>query len=284
MINEENSSFKECEAIHSKVKFLINSKLRMKILLYLLKSPSSIKTIADETSIVYSSISTNVHDLEKEEIIEKRDDKYYINNIYRIYLINLINFYNGVKFLEDNSKIINESAVSNESLDFFKRSYNYSGLKGIYNLKGLKIIKSSSADIFKTRRIFKDYLISSSNIKVVIPNVPHNYRDILKFWLDNEINVEIILSEEISDDYIDFVNSHSLNNDLIKNNLNLYLIDKIPLAIVISEIGLVFLFFDKLNHLNRKYAFVSNEQEAIDWGLRYFKKIKNSGEKYSPIK
>lgn len=279
MISKEKQMYDICKEIHSQIKFLLNSEFRLKIIFYLSNKSASIKSISKDFDVAYSSVFTIVHELEKDGILKQDGDSFTLANLYKIYLDNLINFYDSICFLEDKCTVINNSSLSTIPLDDFKNLMAISELQNIAHLKGLKLIESTSVDIFKTTRFVKDFLINNNEFKLILPFVPANYEDVLKCWVENKINAEFIVSDYFPEYYIKKIKE---NYDGNLSHFKFYKIDYIPyFLIAVSPNGFILSLFNKEKKINRKSLFYSTSQDTIDWANEYFKKVKEKGKVYN---
>ena len=64
-IKETKLMSTEIENINEKIQFLTKSGIRLHILNILSKNPQNIKELVDTTQITYSTLSSNLHKLEK---------------------------------------------------------------------------------------------------------------------------------------------------------------------------------------------------------------------------
>ena len=82
MINLENNEnyLKSYDSISEEVKYLANSIIRLKILATLFVCPLNMKDINSITSLSYSSISSNLHNLELKGHVYREHNKYFLSN------------------------------------------------------------------------------------------------------------------------------------------------------------------------------------------------------------
>ncbi len=84
------------EKTSHELKFVSNSIIRLKLLFALKTGGYSMKEISSMTKLSYCSLSTNVNNLELKNLVYRQEGKYYLENIMKIYLDNLLNVNNTI--------------------------------------------------------------------------------------------------------------------------------------------------------------------------------------------
>jgi len=147
--------------INEKMIFITNSKIRLKILTVLFEEDLTMKEINKETSLSYSSISTNIGKLEKEGYVFRENSNYYLSNEIRLYLINLLDFNDSLLL------------VINNFFDFFLyhniNNLNLHSIEDLYLLKNAKLIENDGYDVYKTYNTIKNIIINGE-------------KEVVKFW------------------------------------------------------------------------------------------------------
>ena len=152
--------------IDKDIKFLTKSEIRLKILNELDKKPNNVRGLVNETKITYSSISSNIGKLEKNQYITKVKHTYHINPMAQAYLKTLMDFKNSVKLVNDYDKFWNKHNLNQLSITSIKR---------ITDLKNSKLIETTPIDIYKTHNTIKDQIINANNIKAIFPYLHPEY-------------------------------------------------------------------------------------------------------------
>ena len=86
--------FEDFGKVQDEIKFLTKSEIRLEILKCLDESPYTVKEIVENTGMTYSSVSSNMNKLEKNKNIYKKDNKFRISYLTKIYFENIIHFKN----------------------------------------------------------------------------------------------------------------------------------------------------------------------------------------------
>ena len=103
MINlEDNKNYLESyELISEEVKYMTNSIIRLKILATLYKCPLNMKDLNSITSLSYSSISSNLHNLELKGHVYREHNKYYLSNTTKLEVEQVLKLGNLLNLLND---------------------------------------------------------------------------------------------------------------------------------------------------------------------------------------
>ena len=91
-MKKENLNMNFQTDIEKDIKFLAKSEIRLKILSELEKEPNNVRGIVKLTKITYSSVSSNIDKLKKNNHITKVNNKYHVTPMTEVYLKSLIDF------------------------------------------------------------------------------------------------------------------------------------------------------------------------------------------------
>ena len=103
--------------IKKELKFLTNSKVRLKLLICLYDSELTVKELHEKTNLNYSSITNNLNKLEEFEYINKNNEKYTLTTSTKMKLVNLLYFNNNLDFIYEYVDFINNHQVENDNID-----------------------------------------------------------------------------------------------------------------------------------------------------------------------
>ena len=113
-------------AISQDVKFISNSIIRLKVLKALYEKPSNMKELSVDTKLGYSSISGILHGLELKKLVYRKANKYYLVNLLKLQIKNILEFSITVNLLEKFFNIVEGHLVcgipkkSVEAMHFLK--------------------------------------------------------------------------------------------------------------------------------------------------------------------
>lgn len=271
MLKTKNNYFSSYESIENEIKFLINSKIRMKILNCLLYDSASMKDIHIKADLTYSSISNNIHKLEEKGYITQSSGKYRLNNLIKMKLYDIIDFNDSINVINEYNKFWTDH--NTEAIDI-------DSLRIISQLKGSEIIESDPTDIYKTHNYFKDLLKESSHIKSIFPFIHPEYYSIYENLIKNRANIELLLSKSIAISFIKSMDPNltkiALNEGKVKiKSLN----NEIKFALTVTNNFLSVGLFKLDNTYDQNKILISQHKKAIDWGNKTFETYRSYGKK-----
>ena len=89
---KEKSSLEIYENVSDEIKYISNSFIRLDIVETLFSGSKTMKEINSVTGLSYSSISSNIHNLELGGYVFREFNKYHLSNIMNIYFENILDF------------------------------------------------------------------------------------------------------------------------------------------------------------------------------------------------
>lgn len=273
---KETKCFNRFNIIQEEIKFLTNSDIRLKIFGCLYNEPSSMKGIHEKTKLNYSSISNNISKLEERGYIINKQGKYYLTNIARMKLTHIVYLNKSMNLLEDNSVFLNKHNVNNFQFNVFK---------DVSSLERLELIESTSTDVYRATRIFKDFFIGSHSLKAIFPYLHPQHSIIFEDWLERDVGVKLIIPKEVSKALINIIDNYKPKNKLKNRYLKVKSLNRsIDMALVVSDKGIALGFFKKDGTFDQNCILVSIDQKAIDWGKYVFGKYENLSGEYISLK
>ena len=252
--------------INSEIKFLAKSEIRLKILSELHKKPNDVRGLVKKTNITYSSVSSNIIKLEKNNYIEKVKKNYRIKPMAKIYFNTLMEFKSSVDLINEYDSFWDRHNIEELSI---------SSVKSITDLKHSKLIETTPIDIYKTHTVTKKQLIESKQVKAIFPYVHPEYPRIIESILKNNGTVELIMPELISKEIMSRVNkkiqkkalkNHELKVYTVKNDLNLYL----TICDDTMSLGL----FKNDGSFDQNRILISDNEMSQNWAKELFEHVK----------
>ena len=253
--------------INDDIKFLAKSEIRLKILSELNKHPNNVRGIVNKTKITYSSVSSNIGKLEKNDYIQKINKEYHINPMTEVYLKSLIDFKNSVDLINDYDAFWDKHDLNQLSID---------SVKNITDLRNCELIEATPTEIFKTHDTIKKQMVKSKSVKAVFPYLHPEYPSLIEEVLKNNGTVELIIPQCIFQELffqIDgrirrpAVKSKKLKVMKFKGDLNLYL------SICDGNIGLG--LFKNDGSFDQNRILISDDEKSYSWAEKLFNHVKN---------
>ena len=254
-------NFKTLEVIEKDLKFMAKSIIRIKLLKSLENSTYTVKELANDTGLCYSSVSTNLNKLEEREYISKIDKRFSTKELTSLYLENIVEFDQTIGIIESFKELWNQHNIE---------ELNQKAMLNLTSLIQSELIKSTPLDIYRTHNILKDQLLNSKKIKLIFPYLHPEYPEIIKESIENGADIELIIPKEIHDEfYYKLVNNEDNNQLNIKSserNLNIYL--------TITEEEMSLGLFKNDGSFDQNRILISDDKEALEWASELFKSIR----------
>lgn len=251
--NEEY--IQDLESIFENVKFTANSFVRLKILATLFVKPQNMKDITDETSLSYSSISSNMHELELRNFVYRENNKYYLTNSAKVRIKNILELNRIICLTNEFFNILDGHIVDmipNESV------------VELYLLGQANLMESSGVDAYKTYNYIERCLNQAESVKCILPFCYDSFINILKKLISDDKEVEILISDLIVDIFEEKYELKDLNSFNESNSFLLIVTDKVMILGLFMENG----YFDQ----NR--LLTSRNPTSVAWANDLFENFK----------
>ncbi|MDL2246458.1 DUF1724 domain-containing protein, partial [Methanobrevibacter sp. OttesenSCG-928-K11] len=229
----------------------------LKLLHVIFHNECSMKQINQETSLSYSSISSNISKLEKKNLLFRKSNKYYLTNDLALYLICIFDFNNSLMFLKDFTDFFIGHNVQNIPL---------SSIEDLYLLKSSKIIESTGHDIYKTYNIIQNILNEGQYVKAILPFLYSNFIDILLKLIKKQIKIDLIVPKNIG-----FIIKKEIQSDYL--NL-IFTKEEINFSLFFTEDSMALGLFKNDGTYDQNRLLISNSENSIFWASRLFNNYK----------
>ncbi|HML06265.1 MAG TPA: hypothetical protein VK426_10865, partial [Methanobacterium sp.] len=201
----DDNIFNFYEEVKDDLKFYGISSVRMKIMIGLIDGPKKTRQLRELTGIQSSTILHGINELERQKVVYKEGDSFCLSEIGRILTLKLIDLVKTIFALKNNQKL-----WINHKLDDIPPDL----LMDIGDLSNSQLIEAENADVFKTYDEFTNMLLQSKNIKGVSTVFHPDLTKTFLYLLDNEVKVELILSDAVLKKTIKSFNPKSLTDFL----------------------------------------------------------------------
>nr|WP_295000590.1 transcriptional regulator FilR1 domain-containing protein [uncultured Methanobrevibacter sp.] len=251
--------------INNDIKFLAKSEIRLKILSELNKKPDNVRGLVKKTNIAYSSVSSNISKLEKNNYITKVKNKYHVNPMTQVYFKNLMDFKNSVKIVNDYDSFWNKHNLNQLSINSVKR---------ITDLKNSQLIETTPIDIYKTHNTIKKQMIKSKKVQAIFPYLHPEYPELIEQVLINDGSVELIVSKSIFKELIFRVNDNIRKKAIKKGKLKVYSFKSdLNLYLTICDKTMSLGLFKNDGSFDQNRILISNDQKSFKWAQELFNHI-----------
>lgn len=258
---EDNLEF--YEEIKDDLKFYGISSVRMKIIISLMDGPKKTKQLRELTGIQSSTILHGISELEKQKIVSRDGDIYFLSEIGQILTPKVIDVIKTLFILKNNQNLWLDHQINDIPNDLLMR---------IGDLSNSMLIESDNVNISKVHENHIENVLKSKDIKGVSPIFYPIYSEIFKAIIERGIKVELILTDDVLNKTIDSLDNgvNDMKKLLSTGNLILWILNDVQAAFTVTDRFVTLgLFFLDGRYDSNKNLF-SNDDDAIKWANKLF--------------
>lgn len=253
------------ESVKDDLKFHGISSVRIKIMISLNEGPKKTKELRKLIGIQSSTIIHGINELEKQNLVSRDVDYYYLSETGKIIALKIIDMIRALVTLKNFEKL-----WLNHEIDSIPQFL----LKDIGYLSNLELVESEKIDIFRPHGAYIQVIMGSKKIKGVSPIFYPDYIDSFKNMIENDINVELVLTSSILRKTITSIDSDDLaylKKVLSEETLKIWEIEEdVKVAFTITDKFTVLgLFFLKGSYDSTRLL-IGDHDDAIIWSNRLF--------------
>lgn len=253
---EKNENFlNSYDSISEDLKYLAKSLVRLKILACLYNEPSNMKGLNMKTGLSYSSISSNMHNLELKGYVYRQSNKYFLTNSAKLEIENILEFRDVLNLLNDFFNILDKHLIDmipNESV------------AELYLLGKANLIESDEVDVYKMYNLIEMSLGAAEEVKCILPFFHESFNNKLNDLVRKRKDVEAIIPFELLAVFMD--------KSRIKK-LSTYKGDGNFLLICTNEMMILGLFRDD-GFFDQNRLITSKNSDSMKWALNLFENFK----------
>lgn len=246
---------KNFDTIFEDVKFVTNSFVRLKILASLFKNPQNMREMTETTALSYSSISSNMHDLELKNLVYREQNKYFLTNTTKVRIENVLELNRMVCLLNEFFNILDGHIVDmipNESV------------AELYLLGKANLMESSGVDAYRTYNYIENSLSRAETVKCIMPFFYEPFFDVLAELVLQEKDVEILVPANLLEIFRKRTN---IENMIPFKEYNSFLF------IVTDEVMILGLFFEN-GKFDQNRLLTSKNEYCLGWANNLFQEFK----------
>ena len=243
------------ESVSEEVKHLTKSLVRLKIISCLYFKPQSMKDLNDLTGVSYSSISTNMHDLELQGHLYRQNNKYFLSNSLRLKIKNILEFNEVVTLLNDFFNILDKHLIDmipNESVS------------ELYLLGKANLLESDEVDVYRMYNYVESSLTRANEVKCILPFYYENFNKKLNALVEIDKNVEAMIPYSLLETFEEKSKIKNLSTFKGKYAFMLILTDEVMILGLFKENG----YFDQNRFLTSK------NPDSLKWAENLFENFK----------
>ena len=245
----------DLNAIFEDVKFSTNSFIRLKILATLFEEPQNMKDMTGNTGLSYSSVSSNVHDLELKNLVYRDCNRYFLTNSAKVKIQNILELNRIMSLLNEFFNILDAHIVDvipNESV------------AELYLLGKAKLIESNGVDAYRTYKFIENSLSKAETVKCIIPFYYDPFFSVLNDLICKNKDVEILVPQK---DLEVFEKKSNITKLIPFNEVDSFLL-------IVTEDVMILGLFKESGYFDQNRLLTSKNDESIQWANRLFKNFK----------
>ena len=253
------------EEVKDDLKSQSTSSVRTKIMISLSEGPKKTKDLNKLTGMRSSTILHGINELEKQELVLREGDSFFLSEIGEIMALKLIDMIRTSVSLKKIQKLLFNHRIEDIPQEL---------LMNIGDLSNSKLIEADNIDIFKVHGTHIQILLDSKEIKGVSPIFYPQYIETFNIITNKNINVELILTEAILKKTIESLDSEGLaefKKLLSENKLKIWEIkEDIKVAFTVTDKSMTLGLFSINGMYDSTAILVSDHDDAITWGNKLF--------------
>ncbi len=253
------------EDVKEDLKFQGISSVRIKIMVSLSDGSKKTKDLRELTGIPASTILHGINELEKQKLISRKGDDFFLSEVGIISAFKLIDMIRTHIVLKNTNKL-----WLNHDIKAIPKNL----LVRIGDLSNSKLIEVESDHMFKTHEIHTHVVINSKEIKGVSPIFYPDYTENFMKLLKNNVDVKLVLTESVLKKTIESLNHSDLNEFkrlLSENKLKIWEIkEDVKVAFTITDKAMTLGLFSVNGMYDCNKILVSDHEDSITWGNDLF--------------
>lgn len=253
---EENKNYlKNYDSVSEEIKYLTKSLVRLKIISCLFLKPQNMKDLNDLTGLSYSSISTNMHDMELKGLVYRKSNKYFLSNSLKLKVKNILEFNEVVTLLNEFFNMLDKHLVDmipNESV------------MELYLLGKANLLESDDVDVYRIYNYIESSLMRANEVKCILPFYYENFNKKLNALVEIDRDVEVMIPYSLLRTFEEKSKIVNLSTFKREDNFLLILTDDVMILGMFKDNG----FFDQ----NR--ILTSKNPDSLKWAENLFENFK----------
>jgi len=247
------------------LKFQGISSVRIKIMISLSEGPKKTKDLRELTGIPSSTLLHGINELEKQKLISRKGDDFFLSEIGYISTLKLVDMIKTRELLKNTKKLW---------LNHDTEAIPQNLLIKIGDLSSSNLIEDKPEDMLNTHRTYIQLVSSSKEIKGFSSIFYPDYTEIFAELLKGNACIELILTKEILEKTIKSLNSTYLSEFkrlLSQKKLKIWEIkEDIKIAFTVTDNSMILSLFSAEGIYDPNLILVSNKDDAITWGNKLF--------------
>ena len=253
------------EDVKDDLKFQGISSVRIKIMISLYEGPQKTKDLREITGIPSSTLIHGINELEKQKLISRKGDDFFLSETGLIWTLKLIDIIKTRRLLKNTKNFWINHNIESIPQDLLMK---------IGDLSSSNLIENEPDDMLKTYRTYLHIVSNSKEVKGFLPVSYPNYTETFAKLLKENTYVELILTREILLNTINSLNPEDLSEFkrlISENKLKIWEIkEDIKLTFTVTDNSMILSLFSTDGIYDPNLILVSDHNDAITWGNKLF--------------
>lgn len=243
------------DSIFDDVKFASNSFIRLKILATLYDKPQNMKELTETTNLSYSSISSNMHEMELKNFVYRENNKYFLTNSAKVRIADAMEFNGVIKLLNDFFNIIDSHVVD---------LIPVASVCELHLLGKANLMESSGVDAYRTYNFIDKCLAMADHVTCVLPFYYEPFFNNLDELASRNKEVELLVPEGIFE---------KIEETTKIRNLDFFTEEDVFLLIITDQVMILGLFMEN-GYFDQNRLITSKNENSILWAYNLFENFK----------
>ena len=243
------------DSIFEDVKFASNSFVRLKILATLFEKPQNMKELTENTNLSYSSVSSNMHEMELKHFVYRDYNKYFLSNSAKVRIEDIMEFNRVIMLLNNFFNILDGHVV-----DLIPNN----SVAELYLLGKANLMESSGVDAYRIYNFIDKCLSLAKHVKCVLPFYYEPFFKSLSELVSQDIDVELLVPRSIFD---------KVNDTFEIENMRCFEKDNVFLLIITDHVMILGLFMDN-GYFDQNRLITSKNEDSMVWAKNLFENFK----------
>ncbi len=253
------------EEVKEDLKFQNTSSVRIKIMLNLIEGSKKTKDLRKSTGIQSSTILHGIIELEKQNLVSRKADNYYLSEVGKITALKLVDVIKTSFSLKKFHRL-----WTNHEIDSIPPHL----LMRIGDLNSSELIESEHEDISKTHEKHVQIMLNATEIKGVSPIFYPDYIKTFNRIIEKEVPFELILTEEVLKKTIESCDLEILENLkrlISQNKFKIWKIkEDVKVAFTVTDKSITLGLFSKKGKYDSTRILTSDHNDSIEWCNKLF--------------
>jgi len=256
----------------SKIRHILNSTVKTKILLSLYNGKKSVDTLNSEIDRPKGTISNTLRDLRRSKLVDNLGKCFFLRPYGYLATLNMIKLIEDCHNIKSNFDFWKNHNISDIPSEFIRRHNS---------LRKTEFISSDNVNLVRPLSEYINLIYNAKDLKIILPIFSEAHLDSIISSLTNNCNLKLIITDEI----LRLIHSNGYFEKLFTNelkNLNIWKIDtNLKIFMTSSEnFFTLSLFFENGDYDDSKMI-INRTNLGIMWGNDIFNYFKQKSKRIS---